>query len=227
MGLSISVGVVADLRHHDQDVVDGILAQFDAVNSALVSKGLPQHDDPLDCEVWSVEGNGYSGLHAVREIAGLIWKGLPIPRDVVLTGSDTPNADDLFAALMPFVTGLEVGSMPPFAHLIAHSDAEGLYVPVDFPVPIIPDFLDERTNHLWPLGSVQRLHAELQQIATALEIPDYLDVNSDLVFDRFDEGIENTEGALWEAQPIATYSLLLLREACQRSLATGAAIYFH
>lgn len=54
------------------------------------------------------------------------------------------------------------------SHLICHSDAEGFYVPIDFPEPLYADDTEELAGVI--LGSSQRLLAELIQAAPLLEI---------------------------------------------------------
>jgi hypothetical protein len=241
MGLGITVGLLADLKRHDQDSVDEVRDQFSTLAKVMAATGLPPHREPEDGEDWDRDGYGYTGLHALREVAGLVWRGLPIPMDAVIEGEATPHADLLFdacaAACAPerrqsvFARLLGVQkppepALPPFLHLMLHSDAEGYYVPVDFARPVIPVPAPPGTDALWPLGSVQRLAAELDALARALRLPDPLPDQDDLL-DTWAEGPPpHPPSAPWQAQPIAAYTLIILRQACARSLQTGAAISF-
>lgn len=234
MGLAIVVGTLADLKLHDPEGCEFLQLDFEAINSVLEHVGLPKHEEPAECEIWDADGYGYMGLHALREVAGMLWKDLPIPRDRVLTGEDIPHSSELFDKSMPYLGTQNEGILskspestpPPFIHLLTHSDAQGYYVPIDFPIPLTPDVIEDETAHIWPLGSVPRLKAELQEIAAALGVPDDLTHDNKELSDLVDGKEAAPDDALWKAQAIATYSLLILREACQMSEKTGAAISF-
>lgn len=245
MGLAITVGLLADLARTDAEAADQMRHQFSILAREMAAAGLAPHREPEDCEVWSAEGYGYTGLHALREVAGLVWQGLPIPADHLLTGEATPNAEVLFetaaAACAPerrqSIFARLLGEkpptrppLPPFAHLMLHSDAQGFYVPVDFAQPLIPLPYPPGTEPLWPLGSVQRLAAELEPLARALHLPDALPdalPDPDELLETWLEGPPpGPVTAPWQAQPIATHALILLRRACDRAVRTGAAIAF-
>lgn len=241
MGLAVEVGILSDLLQHDIEGAKSVAEHFAEINDVLTASGLNAHTEPTDCVVWSADGFGYSGLHSLREVAGHVWKGKPIPQDTVFTGQETPNSDDLFNEGLPFV--LEENKQPwftrllrrggrkappPFSHLVIHSDAQGYYVPIDFPLPLIPKNMRDETAYLWPLGSVQRLRGELHTLIKSLEIPDGLSSNDDSLMELLEAeaNAPRISGHLWEAQPVATYSALILREACEASIETGAAIAF-
>ncbi|WP_121632746.1 hypothetical protein [Tropicibacter alexandrii] len=240
MGLGITVGILADLMEHDPDGCADIQRDMAAINRALENRFLPLHTEPETCAVWWADGYGYSGLHALRAVAALHWMGQPIPRNALLNGDDMSAEERLFDAYMVHLCGpAKVGRIgqllrrapkatpcPTFAHLVAHSDAEGYYVPVDFPVPITPHALDGKGDHIWPLGSVPRLKAELDTLADLLDVPDGLEAEGPELTALIEQPQVHEDCHLWRAQPIATHSLLILREACARSLATGAAISF-
>lgn len=238
MGLGITVGLLSDLARADSASAEALRQDFHSIARAMAKAGLPPHHEPDSCEVWSAEGYGYTGLHALREVAGLVWRDQPIPMDRLLTGDVTPNAYQLFDAIAaacappPHIglfarlfgeTDPEPPVLPPFAHLILHSDAEGHYVPADFVRPLIPLPYPRGTEKLWPVGSVQRLAAELERLAHALKLPDAPPDPDDLL-ETWLEGSPPPVTAPWQAQPIAAHSLLILRMACDHSLQTGAAI---
>lgn len=241
MGLGITVGLLCDLATTDPDSADEVRAQFAVMARPMAATGLKPHTEPERCEVWSADGYGYTGLHALREVAGLVWRGLPIPTDRLLTGEVTPNAEALFqvaaAACAPerrqslFARLLgETPSarpkLPPFAHLTLHSDAGGFYVPVDFVQPLVPVPFPPGSETLWPLGSVQRLTAELERLRLALALPEVLPDPDEILETWFESPAPGPVSALWQAQPIAAYSLIILLRACDHSLRTGAAIGF-
>ena len=127
--------------------------------------------------------------------------------------------------------------LPPFSHLVCHSDSEGFYVPIDFPAPLLPKEWSEDFDTLWPLGSVQRLDGELDQLLGILEIPDdrvFGDLGTaekttpleDELWALLDGQTHQAEGPLWKAQPIAAHSALILKRACREAMRTGAAITF-
>lgn len=241
MGLDITVGVLSDLLANDLEGADHVRQEFQATAEAMTAAGLAPHREPADADVWSASGYGYTGLHALREVAGLIWLGKPIPLDRIITGQDTPAADALFNAALAAATGQlrprglldrllgrspVAEPLPPFIHLVMHSDAQGYYVPTDFAVPVIPAAIAEDMAHLWPLGSVQQLAAELATIAAVLELPADPPSADDVLERYLEQDSRPAQVAPWQAQPVATYSLLLLRAACDWSQRTGAAIYF-
>lgn len=240
MGLSVTVGILADLLENDEEGTGWLENHFAEINDLLAANGLQKHLEPEDCNFWCADGYGYFGLHALREIAGLVWMGKEVPRDILITGKDeTPSECELFDAAMPLLMGddkkgwlsrfsrkKKASPSLPFLHLVAHSDAEGYYVPIDFPVPLIPDVMLEETETLWPLGSVQQLSKEIVALKDHLEIPNDLTSQSDELIECLEGNKPNMDGALWEAQPIATHSALILKEACDASMKTGASISF-
>lgn len=241
MGLGVTVGLLSELVQHDPDRADDLRHRFGAIAKVMADAGLTPHQEPEACEVWRADGYGYTGLHALREVAGLVWQGLPIPTDHILTGEDTPNAEALFdvaaAACAPErreglfsrLLGKKRAprpELPAFAHLLLHSDADGFYVPVDFSQPMIPIPFPRGTDTLWPLGSVQRLAADLDTLGLALHLPDARPDPDDVIETWLETPPPRPATALWQAQPIATYSLIILRRACDQSLRTGAAIVF-
>ena len=101
---------------------------------------LPEKEDgpeaPEEDEPWEAQGYGYAGLHALRQVAGLVWRGAPIPRAPRITGEGAPDGQALGEAVHAALTG--GGALPPFAHLMQHSDAAGWCVPQDFEAPVPP-----------------------------------------------------------------------------------------
>jgi hypothetical protein len=114
------------------------------------------------------------------------------------------------------------GNRLRYQHLIVHSDAEGYYVPQDFPRVIFPAESLKIPGAM--IGSVPRLHEECQALAKLLEIPDGLDVESDDVLKAAEYP---ASGAVqWQRYGIESFSCIRLLAACRASLNTGAAIVF-
>ncbi len=243
MGLSVEVGFLADLIANDPEAAEFAFVDFERMDEALAEKGLEPLDEPTTGEDWSADLLGYSGLHALREVSGYVWKGRDIPRGILLDGSQTDLSEDLATEFFEHLSGRgnftligkafrqifkakEKPKLPPFTHLNIHSDCDGYYVPVAFETPIVPKRVTSDSEHLWPLGSVMRLEAELAQLARHLEIPADLRHDDEQLHALIDAPDRTQIAAMWTAQPIATHSLLVLREACARSLRTGAAIHF-
>ena len=243
MGLSIQVGYLADAISKDSEEAEIAFSSIKRMDQALAAEGYDRLGEPTDCEVWTVDMIGYSGLHALREVAAMYWKGRSIPRDTLLDGSQRQHADALAKEFFEHLSGKgnltligkafrqilkakEKPNQPPFVHLSIHSDCDGYYVPVPFETPIVPKRFTKDCEHLWPLGSVMRLEAEVSQLACHLEIPAKLQYDDEELHAMISCPDSTPTKALWLAQPIATHACLVLREACNRSLRTGAAIHF-
>lgn len=233
MGLSVTVGALADLLENNTEGVRGMRQEFEAVSEALASRKLPQFEEPTSVKYWSVDGYGYSGLHALREVAALCWKNRPIPRDKVIDGHSFPTETALFEKALEHLKAPNVWGRLfkrkqklPFMHLIVHPDSAGYYIPVDFTVPIVPTIFREESKHIWPVGSVQQLQREVELLADTLAVPDDLRSSDPRIHDCLDGKRAEDPAALWALQPIACYSILILREACEVSIECGAAIHF-
>ena len=136
MGLSIEVGILADLNQNDQEGAQRCREEFATLNRFLASQGLAPHAEPESCEVFSCDMWGYSGLHYLRRIAAHLdlQKRLPPPgdedsaKDPVLT-QYFQMVDKVSTGFLTRLFGLQ--SLRTFDHLIVHGDAEGFYLPVD------------------------------------------------------------------------------------------------
>lgn len=84
----------------------------------------------------------------------------------------------------------------------------------------------DETVSIWPLGSVQQLQKEIEVFANVLEIPADLTSQSDDMLDALEATDTPEDSPLWRLHPIASYTALILKEACVESLKTGAAISF-
>ena len=231
MGLSLSVGYLADLLSDDPEGSTEVSSYFACLNQALVAAGYKPHREPFEldeslrfsCDMW-----GYSGLHHLRRIAAHAAFGLPMPPPIVVGATDDPVLKRYYSevaqspSLVARLFRSRIGDGLPYQHLIVHSDAEGYYVPQDFQRVIF-----SAVNLKIPgamIGSVPQLLEECRALAKLLEIPDGLDAESDEML----EAAENPRsGAIqWQRYGIESFSCIRLLAACQASLNTGAAIVF-
>lgn len=143
---------------HDDEGRRWFQDQLRTINEVLVDHGFGAHTEPeqllpiASAQPWTEIGS--SSLHALRRVAAYR----------ALDGNyvATPFPDTARAADDPAVA--KIGARTDL-HLLCHSDAEGFYVPIDFPEVLI----DERIAGAY-LGSSVRLAHELVLVAPALEI---------------------------------------------------------
>jgi hypothetical protein len=224
MGLSLEVGILADLADTDPEGAEHYEKQLATLNEHLAGAGLPGHQEPRTCSVWSAEMFGYSGLHHLRRLAAHVDAGGPLPPPGDDASAEDPTLGAYVAAsedpglfLRAFRRRRRVAR--GFDHLILHSDAEGFYLPADFDrILVVPGVAGEM------VGSVPRLLAELERLARLLEIPSTLDEQSDALWEAADNQGEGD--ALWQRYGIESFSCVVLREGCRASLRTGAALVF-
>lgn len=228
MGLDLSVGLIADLRSNDSEGAEHFSTALSALDPLLKSAGLLPHVEPDECACWSAQMYGYSGLHYLRRIAAYVDAGQPLPPP----GDNASSEDPLLAAYYDAVAGKTPGLLQritrrsprfsrSFDHLLVHSDAEGFYLPQDFRHVL---FAEDEAVPGGMVGSVPRLLAELERLAAQLAIPDDLHAQSEDLWEAAEaqgEGVER-----WQQYGIESFCCVVLREACRRSLATGAAIIF-
>jgi len=228
VGLSLSVGIFADLEEDDPEAAEDFAEYFAFVGTLLEGAGLPKHVEPSKGEAWGAQMYGYSGLHYLRRIAAHLDAGLPLPPP----GNDNSSGDPVLKAYFADVLGQKPGWVQrlfknqhrfarSFDHLIVHSDAEGFYLPQNFDQVL---FADDKKLPGGMLGSVPRLLAELERLAAALGIPEGLHSQSEKLWEAADSQGEGD--VLWQRYGIESYSCVVLRQACHKSLASGAAIVF-
>jgi hypothetical protein len=229
MGLALEVGILADLRENDSEGYEHYLKQFDALNKYLEEVGLATHHEPENCEVWSCEMYGYSGLHYLRRIAAHfdLTGNLPLPgnkdssKDVTLqkyyqkAESKSPG---FFARLLPTLPKYQFG----FNHLILHSDAEGFYLPIEFKEVLYPD--SELGIAGGMIGSTIKLLRECERLAKVLEIPSNVDEKSEELWEAADAQGESS--IKWQKYGVESFTCVHLIKACKKSIETGAAIIF-
>jgi hypothetical protein len=230
MGLSLEVGILADLKANDADGFEFHKAALERLNPFLKSHGLPYHNEPHNCEVWSGQMISYSGLHDVRRIAAYLDAGRPLPPPSDQESSNDPCLEGYFALVERRQLGIFrrlFGAAPAyrreFDHLILHSDAEGYYLPIDFSDVLFPP-ADLEIPGGGIVGSAPRLLAELDRLALALAIPSRLTADSEELWEAGDAPA--SDGDLWKRFGRESLGCVTLREGCRRAIAEGAALVF-
>ncbi len=156
---------------------------------------------------------GYTGLHCLRRAAAWLESRNELPP----TPGDIHAADD--PVLRRHYEGL---SSARFDHLINHSDAEGYYLPIDFPRVLVPGHELGVLGGM--LGSSVRLLAECRKIAEALGIPGDLTETSKELWEAADR--QGESDIPWERFGIESFSCVCLMKGCEQSIAHGAALVF-
>jgi hypothetical protein len=186
MGLGVAIGMLADLNANDTEGAAWLRDSLGKVNAVLAANGLPAHAEPEVLPLLrgraSLDSYPYSILHYLRRFAAHAkvnpkWKPKPFPK------SEDPAHDPVEAQ--------EAAMMS--SHLLCHSDAEGFYVPIDFPNPLVAD-ADQLPGVL--LGSSQGLMRALIGVAPFLGIKLASDQLSDIEADRINQIVES-EGPFW------------------------------
>lgn len=215
MGLAVEVGIMSDLLENDDESFEYYEEQFAAINELLSERDLPTHAEPSHVdEVVSFDMWSYSGLHYLRRFAAHIDETGKPPTP----GGDESSADPI---LQKYYAEDEKAKCK-FHHLMDHSDAEGFYLPVDFPEPITAPEDSEITGGT--IGSSQRLLAECEELAKHLGLPTDLDPESDAIWDAAEMQGEGGEG--WQKYGVESFTCLRLIHAARASIKHGAAIVF-
>ena len=212
MGLSICVGVLAEIAEFDPESGEHWRAEFGSINEVLAELGLPQHSEPKTLPPLenrcSLDGFPYSFLHTVRRAYA---RRVLDPRWIA-----DPMEDSKGAARD---SAIKIVAREMSSHLICHSDAEGFYLPLDF-APVLVDEKQSRITGGW-LGSSYRLAEELVVVAPALGINLVAGVVSDEEAEKINSAMDD-EGPLRVEQIV----WLSLYEAARLSIEHRAAICF-
>ncbi len=161
MGLSIGVGVLAQLTKEDAEGARWLHAQQAIIKALLEEHQLPAFEESAEREVPrearpAAGSFPYSFLHTLRRYAAHFKvEGAPPPP--LQQGQSDPESTAIE----------EAGALFDF-HLLVHSDAEGFYVPVDFDEVIFDS--EELGLAGDMLGSSVRLLHELLAVAAPLQI---------------------------------------------------------
>jgi hypothetical protein len=160
MGLSVQVGVLADLLENDPEGAEWLRDGFAAANKILSEHRLPPHSEPTSLpplnDRCSLISYPYSFLHHLRRAyahrkANAAWIAEPLPQNV------KPTDDPV----------LQAEYRRQISHLLTHSDAEGFYLPIDFK-EVVFDRGEGVPGEM--IGSSYRLRDELLIVAPALQI---------------------------------------------------------
>jgi hypothetical protein len=213
------VGYLDEMRRCDPDEgFSSLQREFAAVNRALRAAGAPEHEEPARIRggSWSFKLYPSNGIAFLQRLAAYCndteveeW---PAPGDPETM--DNPLEDEVVADVYALV------DVMTFQHLILHEPKWGYWVPVDFRAVIFPD---EDLGVGTMLGSSIRLKAECEKLARVLRLPLDLDPEDEVVRDAmFHPGRGR---ARWKKYGVESHNLLALYQACQKSVATGSAIY--
>lgn len=232
MALEIVVGYLADLEADEDDARRDYLEDVAAVRGALRDAGLGDWEEPTDPNGDSsgYDMYGYSGLHYLRRLAAHLAAGDALPAPGT---DDAPEDPVLLAAYErgprhqvvidegpPDEQGGAGDAAGAFDHLIHHNDAEGLYVPVDFS----PVLLDTRLVGV-AVGSSYRLRDDCRALAARLGVPDGIDADNETLWAAPDHQGESGLPT-WQRYGVESYTCVLLMQAAQDSIDTGAAAVF-
>jgi hypothetical protein len=226
MGLNLCVGYLADLALHDEEAVVEVRDDFERLNQFLRGQGLPPHHEPETVKTFSCDMYGYSGLHYLRRIAAHLAAGRPLPAP----GDSDASKDPLLAARYAEEPGgrsifhrLFGRKRNSFEHLIQHSDAEGYYLPQDFPDVLVAD-PDQWKIPGALIGSSPRLLAECEALAGVLELPLHLNPDAEEV--GLAPESQGKSEIKWKRYGVESFTCLRLHAAAKHSIATGAAVVF-
>ncbi len=162
MGLSISIGILAQGPDADPEWIASSRRHFKVINRVLKANKLPAHVEPeslpkgMPPRGHGLGGFPYSWIHYLRRAVAYARQA-PDEFRPVAEGEDPTEDLRIDRELSVFMD----------SHFICHSDCEGYYVPIDFPEPLIDD-KDKLAGGL--LGSSQRALAEVIQAAPLIGI---------------------------------------------------------
>lgn len=208
MGLAIVVGSLAEVLADDPDFVEEIQQDFETINSLLRANSLPDHREPdsmPDLDSRAPEDSfPYSFLHYLRRVYAHAVEKPGVAPPALREGEDA--ADD------PVIDRVS----SPAHHLLWHSDAEGYYLPIDF-----PEVIESEERPGGGIGSTQCLLRELVYVAPSLGIQLDESTLSDVEAARIAEVIE-AEGP----NHVELIVWIALFEAARLSLEHKTAIQF-
>jgi hypothetical protein len=213
MGLSVSVGTLADLKKHDPEGADWLREDLQRAQQLLQSHGAGGWQEPEELGELRlrphVSSFPYSFLHYLRR--AYAWA-------VERPGTPLEPAEDLSVEDEQLI---DVASAGMDSHLLCHSDAEGFYVPVDLREPLFD--VEDKGVPGGVVGSSQGLLRELQRVAPMLGIQ--LGPQGTLA----DEEAQHVhEESMQEGQPFFREKLvwLALYECAQASVTHRTALCF-
>jgi hypothetical protein len=213
MGLSISVGMLADLLENDEAGANWLVATLRGVNEVLAENNLPTYEEPEQLPPMVSRAQAmsfpYSFLHYLRRFyANVTHDSDWIP---TLTPDGESATDDQ-------VLDEEMYMMS--SHLLCHSDSNGFYLPIDFDDIVIDDTGADRIPG-GIVGSSHQLMREMIEVAPSLGIKLSGANLSDAEATRINAVAESEEG-FW----IEHLVWIALFEAARLSIEHGTAIAF-
>lgn len=188
-----------------------------SLEALLKAEGLFLPTMPEFITEWDGDAFGYSGLHALRRLAAYLALNGALPPPTTKDATDDPHVEDYY---VEYDERTSASAAMPFEHLMVHSDAEGVYLPIAFPKVL---FAEDDVIPGGMVGSIPQLLLELETIAHALDLPAGLSFEDEAVFEAAEA---QGDGEGWRRYGVEVYHLLLLREAGRRALAQGAAVVF-
>ena len=93
LGLSVSVGYLADVLRGDPEGSTEVSNCFARLNEALLAAGCERHDEPVELETalrFSCDMWGYSGLHHLRRVAAYAAFRLATPSPIADGAAEDP-----------------------------------------------------------------------------------------------------------------------------------------
>jgi hypothetical protein len=228
VGLDLIVGIRALIDDDEgRAALDTDLARF---NGALTSAGISQHAEPeasraevFTCQMW-----GYLGLHVLRRLAAHLQSHLdPEPFSRHSDATDDRILKDLYRQWPTeldergVATLRRTESVRRFDHLVFHSDADGMYLPIAFDDVVIGAGEDGMG---FAVGSSYALRRECQELADWLELPLDFDPEASEVWAAADSA--PTVGAKWKRYGVESFCCLRLHRASSRSIDQGMALVF-
>jgi hypothetical protein len=213
MGLSVVVGMLAELIEDDGEGAEWLRESFANVNDVLAEHGLPPHLEPEELVLTDdrsiISSFPYSFLHYLRR-AYARWKREPHLPATACGPDEDPSSDP----------AIDEESSMFESHLLCHSDCEGFYLPIRFEEVLVDDAGGDRIPG-GLLGSSFMLLDELTSMAPCLGIAllsgELADSEAETIGAKVQE-----ESDLW----IELGVWLTLNEAARLSIKHNSAICF-
>jgi hypothetical protein len=239
--LDLTVGLLASaVEQADDESVTNVKKGFAELNAVLRDAGLPPHCEPsnlagqsaFEAQMW-----GYGGLHNVRRLAAhfAYERELAPPRGYVVEANTTdPHLARFYEehtraafgrpGLLDRILG-RGSDMPPFEHLIMHSDCEGFYLPRRLERVVIDRESSQRQGVGGFVGSYVQLLDECKILAQLIDLPTNIDPEAEELWEAAETPA--AEGPLWQQYGIEAFCLSRLIRGCELSIETGAALVFN
>lgn len=203
---------------NDEAFIEKVPADLKAINVALKAAGVKSHKEKLPLQrekTWQAVIGSYSSLHFLRRFAAVLAVTGKIPDPLPKRKSPSETGDvDLYW------NQREADDVVfQFDHLMAHSDADGYYIPVDCPIVLKMPSTEEG------IGSSVRLKRECDTLAHHLEfpLPCDIDFDDDALWKKMTKAAKDK---VWSKYPTEAFVCAVLHTACERSIKNKALIWF-